>query len=123
MIAIGSVRNRIDPIRMTIQALGRYRPTEMKVLGLVAWSQVPSVLLSEPANGRLEQVTVMVEKVRPSSSSGAEGELDLGFRFDEELARCIPASFAVEYLLSPAFGLIVELLGIERIVGRRVVAF
>src|SRR5438094_15828 len=94
----------------------------MGVVGLVSRGQVPSVSLGEPANGRLEQVTVMADEVRPSPGSRAECELDLGLRFGEDFARCTQASFPVKDLSSPPLDLVVEPLGLEKIVGRRVIA-
>src|SRR5713101_8451566 len=106
---------------MAIQAFGSHRPVKVLILGLVTRRQVPLFSLGVPANRRLKEVTLVVDEIRPSPGSGAERELDLGFRFGDDIACRIVANFTVKHTLPTALDLILETLPLEGVMRRRVV--
>jgi hypothetical protein len=72
--------NRLDPVSVAEQALGLDGPVKMEVAMLVAGSQVPTLFLTVPGNGRLKQPAVMFDEKRDSTR--ARSHCILHFVFD-----------------------------------------
>jgi hypothetical protein len=112
----------LNSIRVTKETTGDNRPSEVKVLLLVARGKIPPSGSYIACDWRQEQEAVALGQVRQGLSPGSEGKVNLCRSLNDEVARGRPSRLAVEDVPIAILDEILEPSGFKQHGGRRLVS-
>ena len=120
-IAVAGIFNGVSLIGVAEQT-GRFDRPLGGIHVLKTRGQIPRIFLRIPAEGRLKEIAVTVQQIRPAAGARAEDEGNVGVDLDHDPAGQVAAPCLVQHRLRPPFDQELEPQSLEWSVGRRVVA-
>jgi hypothetical protein len=113
-IAVDRARDRIDPVRVAVQASRHDRAVEVEVRLFIAGREVPPSLLGIPGDRGLEEKAIVFDQVGECLPPGADHEPDFGLVASDDSARGVPSRLPMPEAAVGVLHGVLEPLGLEQ---------